>query len=95
MATKTAKSNETVSNYTEKFKNTAKDINEFALDTTEEIVDIAIVRGEQWQKVADKAIKGGLKLAENQQDIMFDTLEVIKGQLQGSTKRFRNLFSKN
>lgn len=71
---------------------TAKSINKYTLKTAEEVVDGAIVNGEKWQDITSKAVKGGLKLADKQQDIMFDTLETVKGQLIGSAKRFKKLF---
>ena len=58
-----------------------KSVNEYTLKTAEELVDGAIVNGEKWQTVANKAVKGGLKLAEKQQDIVFDNLETVKEQL--------------
>jgi len=76
-------------------KEAAKNANDFVYDTSEEVVDFSIKRGAEWQNVADKAIKGGLKLAANQQDLVFDTLEVLKGQIKQSSKRFSSLFSKN
>ena len=76
-------------------KATAKSINNFALETTEVVVDEIIEKSAQWQQVADKAIKAGLKLSANQQDLTFKALETVKGQLKGSSKRFRGLFSKN
>lgn len=76
-------------------KETAKNTNDFVYETSEEVVDFSIKRGAEWQNVADKAIKGGLKLAANQQDLMFDTLEVVKKQITKGGKRFSGLFSKN
>lgn len=76
-------------------KNAAKNANDFVYNTSEDVIDFSIKRGAEWQSVSEKAIKGGLKLAANNQDLMFDTLEVIKGQIIGGTKRFKNLFSKN
>ena len=76
-------------------KTTAKKANKFALETTDEMVDVAFANGEQWQEVANKAVKGGLKLAGRQQEIVFDTLEEVKGQLVESAGRFRKLFSNN
>lgn len=73
----------------------AKDANNYALNTAEEIVEVAIENGEKWQTVATKAVKGSLKLASKQQDIIFDTLETVKGQLSKSSSRFRKLFSNN
>ncbi len=96
MATKNAKTSKMdVTKNIENIKSMTKDVNNFVLQTSEELVDTAIVRGEQWQKVSAKAIKGGLKLAATQQDIMFTTLEAVKGQLMTGTKRFQKLYSKN
>ena len=76
-------------------KSTAKSLNNFAFETTEVVVEEIIEKSAQWQKVADKAIKAGLKLSANQQDLTFKTLETMKGQLKDSSKRFKGLFSKN
>ncbi len=76
-------------------KSTAKNLNNFAYETTEVVVGEVIEKSAQWQKVADKAIKAGLKLSANQQDLTFKALETMKGQLKGSSKRFMGLFSKN
>ncbi|MEO0727233.1 MAG: hypothetical protein AAFZ63_21990 [Bacteroidota bacterium] len=70
-----------------------KKANNFVFDTTEEIVDGVLENGPKWQGVAEKAINGGLKLAAKQQDMMFDTLETVKGQFVKSSKRFRKLLS--
>lgn len=76
-------------------KEAAKNTNDFVYKTSEDAVDFSIKRGTEWQAVSEKAIKGGLKLAANQQDLVWDTLEVIKGQIIGGSKRFRSMFSKN
>ena len=76
-----------------KTKNTAKKANNFALNTTENTVLETISFIGQWQKVADKAIKGGLKLLNNQQDLVFNTLETAKVQLAQSKNRFSKLFA--
>ncbi len=65
--------------------------NDFALLKTEEVVSGSLEVTTQWQTVADKAIKGGLKLAAKQQDLTFDALNEIKGQLKESKKRFVKL----
>ncbi len=72
-----------------------KTVNEYTLKTAEELVDGAISNGEKWQNVATKAVKGSLKLAAKQQEIVFDTLETVKGQLTKSALRFKKLFSNN
>jgi hypothetical protein len=76
-------------------KKTANNANEFVYSTSEDVVDFSIKSGAEWQEVSEKAIKAGLKLSANQQDIMFDALEVVKGQIIKSGKRFKHLFSKN
>ena len=72
-----------------------KNVNAYTLKTVDNVVDGAIENGEKIQDIATKAVKGSLKLAAKQQDIVFDTLEIVKDQLTGSAIRFRKLFSKN
>lgn len=79
----------------DRVKKTATDVNKVALETSEDLVNEVVVRGEQWQNVTTKAIDGSIKLIAKQQDIVFDALESVKGQLSYSRKRLKNLFSKN
>ncbi|MEM9820952.1 MAG: hypothetical protein AAF985_07760 [Bacteroidota bacterium] len=72
-------------------KETAKTVNNYTLKTADELVDGAIQNGEKWQSITNKAVKGGLKLAAKQQDIMFSTLETVKDQLADSALRFKKL----
>ena len=74
-------------------KKTVRNSNDFALATTEDLVTESIQVAEQWQKVAQQAIKGGLKLAANQQDLMFQTLEAVKGQYKHGKKKVDKLFA--
>jgi glutamate-1-semialdehyde aminotransferase len=74
-------------------KKFAANTNAFALETAEELVDSITVTGEKWQNLTEKAMKNGLKLAAKQQDIMFNTLEAMKGQVGGGAKRFKKLFN--
>lgn len=76
-------------------KKAVKNTNEFALETAEELIDGATANGEKWQKVTEKAVQSGLKLAAKQQEIMFYTLESVKVQLGSSAKRFKKLIGKN
>jgi len=78
-----------------KIKETTKDVNDFVLETSENLVDGALKTSTEWTSVTEKAVKGGLKLAETQQDLVFETLESLKGQLLEGRKRFKVLFSKN
>lgn len=79
----------------EQVKNTAKNLNTNALEVADGLVETTLANSKEWQGVAEKAVKGGLKLAEKQQDIMFDTLEAVKGQMIKSANRFKGLFSVN
>ena len=72
---------------------TGKKVNDYAFNTAEEIVDGVIVSSEKWQGVAEKAINGGLKMAAKQQEMVFETMETVKGQLVKSSKRFQKLLS--
>ena len=74
-------------------KKVASKTNEFALNTTEEVVLGTINVAGQWQKVTDKALKGGLKLMANQQDLVFNALDMFKGQLVQSKKRLTKIFA--
>ena len=76
-------------------KKAVKNANNYTLETAEEMVDGMIVNGEKWQNVATKAVKSGLKLAERQQEMMFSTLEAVKGQLGNGALRLRNIFKNN
>lgn len=67
--------------------------NDKALHTTETVVTKGIVVAEQWQEVSKKAIKGGLKLAANQQDLTFDFLEGIKSTVMLTKKRVTKLIA--
>ncbi len=68
-------------------RNTIKSVNKFVLDTAEEVLDSTLERTEDWQLVGEKAIQGGIKVAAKQQDLMFDTLETLKKQIQKGKKR--------
>ena len=74
-------------------KKVAKQTNEFALNTTEDVVLGTINAAGQWQKVTDKALKSGLKLMANQQDLMFSALEMFKGQVVTGKKRMTKIFA--
>ncbi|MDJ0644977.1 MAG: hypothetical protein QNJ57_03250 [Flavobacteriaceae bacterium] len=73
-------------------KTAIKNSNEYALMTADEVVEESLQIAEKWQKVAQKAINGGFRLADNQQDLMFQALNAVKGQYFHGKKRFRKLF---
>ena len=74
-----------------KTKKFVVDTNDLALAKTEKAVTTSLEVTAQWQSVADKAIKGGLKLAANQQDLVFEILNEMKSQAVESKKKFRKL----
>ena len=77
----------------DKTKNVAKKANNFALDTTEEVISESINIAGQWQGVATKAMKEGFKLSATQQDIFFDALDSFKAQFTRGKKRFKKVFA--
>lgn len=76
-------------------KNTAKTANKVALESADDLVDVTFENGKKLQSLTAKAINGGFKIAEKQQDIVFTTLETVKGQLAKNASRFRDLFKAN
>jgi len=72
-------------------KSSLKSANGYALNTTEEVVSEGIIVAEQWQTVANKALKGSLSLASTQQDIVFDALKGLKKHVMLSKRRFTKL----
>lgn len=84
---------EKVSKGIETAKTTAKKANEFALNKTEKIVTEGISVATQWQSVTDKALKSGIKLMENQQNMVFDALETYKNNILKGKEKFSKLFA--
>lgn len=82
-----------VSKAFETAKNKAKNANEFALKTTEDVVTESITVATQWQQVTDKALKSGIKLMENQQNIIFDALDNYKNHFVKGKERFKKVFA--
>ena len=74
-------------------KENATKANDFALNTAEEAVTGAINVAAQWQNVTNKALRGGIKLMDNQQKIVFDALETYKAHLLNGRKRLRKIFA--
>ena len=69
--------------------------NDFALKTAEEVVTEMIDAAAKWQQLSAKAVKGGLKVADTQQNMVFDALEMAKGHIVKGVERSKTLFSKN
>jgi hypothetical protein len=85
--------NMNVSDRLETIKSTIKNANEVALKNTSELIDGLEVNVVKWQGVAEKALKTGLKLADNQSNMMFTTLEALKNQVGKTSTRFKKLFT--
>ena len=77
----------------DKTKDTIKSVNGYALNSTEEIVSEGIIVAEQWQSVANTALRGSLSLAATQQDIVFDALTAVKNHVILSKKRMTQLMA--
>jgi hypothetical protein len=96
MATKkinTANFTKKVENAIKTVKTNANKANNYALNATEEVVTETISIATQWQQVTDKALKGGVKLLDNQQNLIFDTLESYKKHFVKGSKRLRKVFA--
>ena len=76
-----------------KTKKVAKSANDYALNTTEDVVSEGIVVAEQWQTVANKAIKDSLQMAATNQDLVFTALTGVKKHVKLSKKRFTKLMA--
>jgi hypothetical protein len=76
---------------------TAKDMvvnsNKYALEATENAIDNVEKNATEWQKLSEKAVNKGFKLASKQQELVFDTLEEVKTQVKTTRNNFKKLFS--
>jgi type IV secretory pathway VirD2 relaxase len=84
---------EKVNNVVETAKTSVKTANDYALNTTEDLVTETITIASQWQNVTSKALKGSVKLLENQQNLVFDALETYKNHFVKGKKRFTQIFA--
>jgi uncharacterized protein YukE len=74
-------------------KKSINNANEMAVKNTSELIDGIEIHATKWQGVAEKAIKTGLKLVDNQSNMMFTTLEAVKTQVGKTSSRFKKLFT--
>lgn len=74
---------------------TAKAMNDISLKAAETVIDGVTANTEKWSKLAEKAVNNGLKITAKQQDIFFETLVDVKGQVMTGVKRFKKIFSAN
>ena len=82
-----------VSSAIETVKTSATKANNYALNTTEKKFNETIAVASQWQKITEKALKGGVQLLDNQQNLIFDTLETYKKHFVNGKKRFSKVFA--
>lgn len=62
---------------------------------TETLVDEAYRAGNEWNKILQKAVKGGVKIYGKQQDIALDAIEGIVSQYGKGAQRFQKLVGFN
>lgn len=98
MATKTKATRTTKSKAAKTLKksrtvvmDSVQSIHNQVLDTTEDLIEVSVITGEKYQKIAAKAIKKSEPLITKQVDIVFDTLEEMYDQYEYGTKRILNL----
>jgi predicted flap endonuclease-1-like 5' DNA nuclease len=90
MATTTKSTRAPKSTY-QNIKKTTKKLNDEILSTSKDIVEGTLESTEQWQVILEKGLKGGTKLLNKQQDLMLDTLEGIKNQVEVDVDRYTKL----
>lgn len=90
MATKT-KTKSTFKKSRNVVMDSVKNIHNQVIETTEDFIEVSVVTGEKYQKIAAKAIKKSEPLITKQVDIVFDTLEELYDQYEHGTKRILNL----
>lgn len=74
---------------------TAGKIYDTTYQVTETLVDEAYRAGNEWNKILQKAVKGGVKIYGKQQEIALDALEGIVSQYGKSAQRFQKLIGFN
>lgn len=74
-----------------KAKAIIKKINNDLIDASFNAIETTVKTGEKWQKLTSKLIKKAEPLTKQQINMFVDTAENIKGQLENSTERLKNL----
>lgn len=73
-------------------KDVVKNPNKHALKAADELIDAVEKNTIKWQRVADKAVTTGLKLATMQEELIFSSLEAVKTHVGTTATRVKNLF---
>jgi len=85
--------NLTIDNSVKFVKNTAKNIHNYNIETAEEVIDLAMKGGKEWQSFLAKSLKNGVQFFGEQQDITLTALEGLKKQYATGNFRFSNLLN--
>ena len=75
----------------ENAKAIVKKINNDLIDASFNAIETTVKTGEKWQQLTSKLIKKAEPLSKQQINMVVDTAETIKGQLEQSTDRLKNL----
>ena len=78
-------------NKIKKAKAIVKKINNDLIDASFNAIETTVKTGEKWQKLTSKLIKKAEPLSKQQINMFVDTAENIKGQLETSTERLKDL----
>lgn len=75
--------------------NKASDLHENAMSVTDTLVDEAYRAGTEWNKILQKAVKGGVKIYGKQQTLALDAIEGVVSQYGQGAKRFQKMIGFN
>jgi len=64
-----------------KVKEHAFEVNEFTINTADDVVDVVLKNSREWQKLFGKVVKNGSKLLWKQQDLAMSALENVSDQI--------------
>ncbi|RMA58690.1 hypothetical protein [Ulvibacter antarcticus] len=87
-----SKESKKINGIVEKLKTSATATSAIAIMTAEDVIAETKTIAGDWRGVASKAVKGGSKLASNQQELIVDTLDNTKEHMTIIYKRSTALF---
>lgn len=73
-------------------KDNVKKFHDGILKTSEDILNGSVKAGEKWQELVAKALKKSEPIAEKNIDILFDTAEKVKVEVETGANRVKDLF---
>ena len=85
--------NLTIDNSVKFVKTTAKNLHNYNIETAEEVVDLALKGGKEWQLFLAKSLKNGVQFFGQQQDITLTALEGLKKQYDTGKFKFGKIFN--